>query len=141
MTMAARRTVFTMAALALGLTAGTAALAQSHGDLHRAVGAAILSDIASDRQAERDAKRQPYVSPGSGYGSIATAHGARDACAQKALAQAGAGAKIIGTPSANSMATGWEVEGMVAPATDSSVPFVCSVRNGSVTGILLRRDE
>src|SRR3546814_6732175 len=49
--------------------------AQNRRDLHRAVDAAIASDIARDRQAERDAKRQPYVSPG--YGTIRTAAAAR----------------------------------------------------------------
>ncbi|SCW68807.1 hypothetical protein SAMN02927924_02148 [Sphingobium faniae] len=140
MTMAARRGIFTMTTLMAGLMAAPSAFAQSHGDLHRAVGAAILSDVASDRQAEREAKRQPYGSPG-GYGSIMTAAAARDACSEKALAQAGMDAKIIGTPSASTMSTGWEVEGVVAPEADASIPFVCSVRNGSVTGILLRREE
>ncbi|WP_323810505.1 hypothetical protein [Sphingobium baderi] len=133
------RQAFIMAALGLGLTGGTAVLAQGHGDLHRAVDAAILSDISKDRQAERDAKRQPYASPGQG--SIATAGAARDACGAKAREQAGFGAKIIGTPGASSMATGWEVEGVVGQANGPAVPFVCSVRNGSVTGILLRSRE
>ncbi|BAV66171.1 hypothetical protein [Sphingobium cloacae] len=137
--MSARRGIFTITALTVGLMAGPGAFAQSHGDLHRAVDAAILSDVAADRQAEREAKRQPYASPG-GYGSIATAGAARDACSEKALAQAGMGARILGTPSASTMSTGWEVEGMVGSTSDS-VPFVCSVRNGSVTGILLRRGE
>lgn len=128
-----------MAALAFGLNTGTAGLAQTYGDVHRVLGATILSDIAADRQAERDARRQPYASPG--YGPIATADAARDACAEKALAQAGPHAAIIGTPRASTMSTGWEVEGAVSASASSSVPFVCSVRNGSVSGILLRRDE
>ncbi len=135
-----RKTAITAAALFLGMAAGTAAHAQSHGDLHRAVDAAILSDISKDRQAGRDAKRQPYASPG--YGPISTAVDARDACSEKARAQAGAGAKIIGTASARTMATGWEVEGQVGPTSDApSVSFVCSVRNGSVSGILMQRQE
>lgn len=105
--------------------------------LDRAVGAAILSDVSKDRQAERDAKRQPYATPG--YGPIDTVSAARDACAADALHQVGRGAKLIGRPYASNMATGWEVEGDIDPGDgQGSVPFVCSVRNGSVTGVLLK---
>ncbi|MDO7836219.1 hypothetical protein Q4610_14310 [Sphingobium sp. HBC34] len=100
------------------------------------VTAAIASDIARDRQAERDATRTPYASPG--YGRIGSAAAARDACAAKALQQAGRQAKLIGRPSASSMSTGWEVEGAIALPDGGDVPFVCSVRNGSVSGVLLR---
>lgn len=100
------------------------------------VGAAIVSDIVTSRQAQRDARQTPYASPG--HGSIATAAAARDACAAKALYQAGPAAKLIGQAEASSMSTGWEVEGAItSPAGD--IPFVCSVRNGSVSGLLLRR--
>jgi hypothetical protein len=132
-----RRLILTGLAIGMGV-AGTPALAQSHRELDRAVDAAILSDVSKDRQAERDAKRQPYASPG--YGTITSAHAARDACAAKARYQAGPGAVILGKPDAQTMATGWEVEGEVGFRNDSgSIPFVCSVRNGSVSGILLKR--
>lgn len=109
-------------------------------DLRRATDAAIASDIARDRQAERDAKRQPYAS--TGFGRITTANGARQACAAKAREEAGRGATIIGRPFASTMSTGWEVEGRVGPYDDQrSVPFVCSVRNGSVSGIRLDPDR
>jgi hypothetical protein len=105
--------------------------------LNRAVDAAILSDISKDRQAERDAKRWPYATPG--YGPIATAGAARDACGASARDQAGRGAKLIGVPSAHSMSTGWEVEGRLDVGDGNGpLPFVCSVRNGSVSGVLLR---
>jgi len=100
------------------------------------VGAAIVSDIVADRQAQRDARQTPYASPG--YGSIDTAAAARDACSEKALYQAGPASRLIGPARANSMSTGWEVEGAVSSA-DGDIPFVCSVRNGSVSGILLRK--
>lgn len=109
----------------------------SNRDLHRAADAAILSDLSRDRQAERDASRQPYASPG--YGPISSASGARNACAVEAQREAGPGSKIVGGPSARTMATGWEVEGGVDPGDGhGAVSFVCSVRNGSVSGILLR---
>ncbi|MBH1999103.1 MAG: hypothetical protein I8H96_08160 [Sphingomonadaceae bacterium] len=111
--------------------------AQSDIDLHQAVGAAILSDASRDRQAEREARRQPYISPV--YGNITTANGARNACIAKAREQAGPGAKLIGQPIASTMSTGWEVEGTIAPSGGESIPFVCSVRNGSVSAILLQR--
>ena len=96
--------------------------------------------IARDRQAERDARRQPYVSPG--YGPIRTATAARNACAAKAREEAGPGARILGRIAASTMSTGWEVEGEVRPSGDSgAVPFVCSVRNGSVSGVLLQPDR
>ncbi|HAF40589.1 MAG TPA: hypothetical protein DCG90_02300 [Sphingobium sp.] len=101
------------------------------------VGAAIASDIVRDRQAERAARRTPYAAPG--HGPIATATAARDACAAKALDQAGPDAKLIGKARASSMSTGWEVEGLIALPGGGDLPFVCSVRNGSVSGVLLRR--
>jgi hypothetical protein len=102
-----------------------------------AVNAAILSDVSSDRQAEREAKRTPYASPG--YGSIRTAKQASSACASDALGQVGRGSKLIGKPYTHSMSTGWEVEGEIDPGRgDDHVPFVCSVRNGSVSGVLLK---
>lgn len=100
------------------------------------VGTAIASDIAAQRQAERDARRFPYASPG--HGPIATTAAARNACAAKALDQAGPSAKLIGKARASTMSTGWEVEGDIA-APDGDIPFVCSVRNGSVSGVLLRK--
>lgn len=122
----------------LGLTIPAAA--QSNRDLRRAANAAIISDISKDRQAERDAKRQPYTSPG--YGNISSAKGASAACAAKAREEAGPGAAIIGRSRTSSMSTGWEVEGEVGPYRDlQSAPFVCSVRNGSVSGILIDPDR
>jgi hypothetical protein len=100
------------------------------------VGAAIVSDIVANRQAQRDARQTPYAAPG--YGSIATAAAARDACSQKALYQAGPASRLIGAAHASSMSTGWEVEGAVSSA-DGDIPFVCSVRNGSVSGVMLRK--
>ena len=128
-------------ALWIALLASTApAFAQSDRELRRATNAAIASDIARDRQAERDARRQHYASPG--YGRITSAAGARTACAAKARQEAGPRTAIIGRPVASSMSTGWEVEGEVGPYGDlRSVPFVCSVRNGSVSGILLKPDQ
>lgn len=124
--------------IALGLA--TPALAQDYRDLRRARDAAIASEIARDRQAERDASRQPYVSPG--HGAIQTAAAARNACAAKAREEAGRDAAIVGRPMARTMSTGWEVEGQVGPFEGMrSVPFVCSVRNGSVSGILLQRER
>jgi hypothetical protein len=99
------------------------------------VGAAIVSDIVADRQAQRDARQTPYAAPG--YGSISTAAAARDACAEKALHQAGPSSRLIGSARASTMSTGWEVEGVVGSG-DGDIPFVCSVRNGSVSGILLK---
>ena len=130
------KTAFWLALLASTVPAS----AQSGRELRRAADAAIVSDIARERQAERDAKRQPYASPG--YGRIATVNGARNACAAKAREEAGAGAAVIGRPMASTMSTGWEVEGRVGPYHGmASVPFVCSVRNGSVSGILLKHDH
>lgn len=113
--------------------------AQSTREWRRATDAAIMSDIARDRQAERDAKRTPYASPG--YGHISTTTAARNACSAKAREEAGPGSTIIGKPVARTMSTGWEVEGTVKPHGDASVPFICSVRNGSVSGILLQPDR
>lgn len=114
--------------------------AQDYRDLHHAADAAIASDIARDRQEERDAKRQPYATPG--YGSIHSVAAARTACAAKAREEAGPGTRIFGRAVARSMSTGWEVEGEVGPAgSQRSVPFVCSVRNGSVSGIILDPDR
>lgn len=124
----------------LGLALAIPAHAQDYRDLHRAADAAIASDIARDRQAERDAKRQPYASPG--YGPIHSATAARNACATKAREEAGPGAKILGRIAASTMSTGWEVEGEVGPFDGQrSVPFVCSVRNGAVSGIMLQPDR
>ncbi|MCI4588676.1 hypothetical protein MOK15_00945 [Sphingobium sp. BYY-5] len=100
------------------------------------VAAAIVGDIVRDRQAEREARRTPYASPG--YGSIASAEAARDACAAKALYQAGPASRLIGPAHASTMSTGWEVEGTVT-SQNGDIPFVCSVRNGSVSGVLLRQ--
>lgn len=116
------------------------AAAQTSRELRRAADAAIVSDIARERQADRDAARQPYASPG--YGSIRTATSARNACAAKARGEAGPGATVLGRPSASSMSTGWEVEGAVrVPGEREPIPFVCSVRNGSVSGILLNPEQ
>jgi hypothetical protein len=124
----------------LVLASAAPAAAQSGRELRRAADAAIVSDIARERQAERDARRQPYASPGSGR--ITTAAAARNACAAKAREEAGRGAAVIGRLRASTMSTGWEVEGQVGPIEDHrSVPFVCSVRNGSVSGILLNPDH
>lgn len=124
----------------LALALAMPAFAQSAHDLHRATDAAIMSDIARDRQAERDAQRAPYASPG--YGRISTATAARNACGAKAREEGGRGSAIIGRPVARTMSTGWEVEGTIGPVDGmASVPFVCSVRNGSVSGILLRLDR
>lgn len=116
------------------------AAAQTGRELRRAADAAIVSDIARDRQAERDARRQPYASPG--YGNIRTANGARAACAAKAREEAGRHSMIIGKLVASTMSTGWEVEGQIRPhGEQGSVPFVCSVRNGLVSGVLLNPDR
>ncbi len=97
----------------------------------------VILDSPSERQAQRDARRAPYASPG--YGNITTATGAREACAAKALGQAGPEAIIIGTPRASTMSTDWEVYGDVGYRTGSGgTSFVCSVRNGSISGVLLR---
>lgn len=129
-----------IAVFATGLALALPAHAQDYRDLHRAADAAIASDIVRDRQAERDAQRQPYGSPG--YGPIRNVAAARNACAAKAREEAGRGSRILGRIAASSMSTGWEVEGEVGPAGDRrSVPFVCSVRNGSVSGILLDPDR
>lgn len=129
-----------IAVCATAMTLALPAHAQDYRDLHRAADAAIASDIVRDRQAERDAKRQPYGSPG--YGPIRNAAAARSACAAKAREEAGRGSRILGRIGASTMSTGWEVEGEVVPAGDQrSVRFVCSVRNGSVSGILLDPDR
>ena len=129
-----------MAICAISLATALPAHAQDYRDLHRAADAAIIRDVVRDRQEERDAKRQPYASPR--YGSIHSTAAARNACAAKARQEAGPGARILGRVEARSMSTGWEVEGEVGPADERrSVPFVCSVRNGSVSGILLDPDR
>jgi hypothetical protein len=133
-----RMVMMTSSVVMLGLAIPAAA--QSNRELRRAANAAIISDISKDRQAERDANRQPYVSPG--YGNISSAKAAGAACAAKARQEAGPGAAIIGRSRTSSMSTGWEVEGEVGPYRDlQSVPFVCSVRNGSVSGILIDPDR
>jgi hypothetical protein len=102
-----------------------------------AVNAAILNDVSRDRQADRDARQQPYATPG--YGPIASAKAARDACAKDALEEAGPSSKLSGVPRASTMSTGWEVEGWIKPADGGDqFSFVCSVRNGSVSGVTLR---
>lgn len=129
-----------MKAIAISMTGAILAATPIHAQViirpSSVVGAAIVSDIAADRQAQRDARQKPYATPG--YGPIATAQAARDACSEKALYQAGAAARLIGQARASTMSTGWEVEGMIA-GTDGDVPFVCSVRNGSVSGVLLQK--
>lgn len=130
------------AALLMALLAPTfpAAAQLSDRDLRRATDAAIASDIARDRQAERDARRQPYAS--TGFGPISTANGAGQACVAKAREEAGPGAIVAGRPFASTMSTGWEVEGRILPRGEQQpVPFVCSVRNGSVSGIRLAPDR
>ncbi len=101
-----------------------------------AVDAAILGQVSRDRQADKDARQVPHASPG--YGPIANAAQARQACADDAVAQAGKGAKISGAPVARTMATGWEVEGAIHYGDGGDVPFVCSVRNGSVSALALQ---
>lgn len=120
--------------------AGPAVHAQEGISVRDAVAASILSDMARDKQQEREAKRQPYQS--GERGPIASAAEARDACSTEIVAEIGGGSQIIGTPTARTMATGWEVEGHAGPDGDrASVPFVCSVRNGLVSGTLLRRQD
>lgn len=121
------------------LASPVSAFAQQNVDLHSAIAASVLDDMMRERRAEREAKRQPYAS--TDYGSIATAEQARSACEQEILVEVGDDARIAETPSARSMSTGWEVEGMVAPGDSSGpFPFVCSVRNGLVSGTLLNRN-
>lgn len=100
------------------------------------VHAIIVGDSIADRQAQRDARQTPYAAPG--YGPIDTAAAARDACAEKALYQAGPAFKLTGPARASTMSTGWEVEGVLGSG-EGDIPFVCSVRNGSVSGVLLRQ--
>ncbi|MFC3440773.1 hypothetical protein ACFOKF_06090 [Sphingobium rhizovicinum] len=126
-----------VAMLLAGIAPLGTAMAQSGIHPHDVVAAAIASDIAADRQAERDARRAPYVP--QGYGPIDTAAAARDACAAKALYQAGPDGRLIGKARASTMSTGWEVEGAIGFPDGSDMPFVCSVRNGSVSGVLLRK--
>ena len=124
----------------VALATPASAFAQQGIDLHSAIAASVLDDMIRERRAEREAKRQPYASPA--YGPIATAEEARSACEQEILAEVGNGASITGTSSASSMSSGWEVEGRVASGDDSgSFPFVCSVRNGLVSGTLINRGE
>ena len=125
---------------AFGLSALTplAASAQDGIDLRSAVAASIVHDIMKDKQAERDVSRQPYMS--WDHGTIASGKEARRACVTEILAEAGKGAAIVGSPSAHSMSTGWEVEGNITPPDGGeALPFVCSVRNGLVSGTLIRR--
>lgn len=123
-----------MKAIMIGIATGMALLATPLHAQH--VHAIIVGDSLADRQAQRDARQTPYAAPG--YGSIDTAAAARDACAEKALYQAGPAARLIGPARASTMSTGWEVEGVVGSG-EGDIPFVCSVRNGSVSGVLLRR--
>lgn len=127
---------FTIGCILASLSTGSTIHAQTIIHPRDIVGAAIVSDIARDRQAEREARRYPYASPGQG--NIASAGAARDACAAEARQEMGDGARLIGQARARSMATGWEVEGHVGRGGDKT-PFVCSVRNGSVSGLLLRQ--
>lgn len=126
------------AAIAIAF-AGTSASAERYdrniSNYNRVIRAIILGDIAGEREAERDAKRFPYAS--KGYGPIKTARAARDACAADVLNQIGRGARLASVPVAHPMSTGWEVEGAIDPR-DGGSAFVCSVRNGSVSGVLIR---
>ncbi|MGE4431789.1 MAG: hypothetical protein AB7E05_13710 [Sphingobium sp.] len=137
--MNANRLALVIVGLFMGASAPMAAAAQEGIDLRTAVAGSILNDLARDKQADRDAKRWPYAS--SDYGSISSAEQAQDACAAEIVAEVGAGSAVIGTPSARTMSTGWEVEGHVRPTGDEegALPFVCSVRNGLVSGTLVRR--
>ncbi len=127
-----------IAAYGLSAFAPLATSAQEGIDLRSAVAASIVHDIMKDKQAERDARRQPYMS--WEQGPIASAEEARHACVTEILAEAGHGAAIAGSPSAHSMSTGWEVEGDIMPPDGGeALPFVCSVRNGLVSGTLIRR--
>jgi len=138
--MTARHIALPAMALLAAALAAPAAHAQEGISLRDAVAASILSDMARDKQQERDAKRQPYQP--AERGSISSAAEARDACSAEIVAEMGGASRIIGTPSARTMATGWEVEGQAGPDGErSSVPFVCSVRNGLVSGTLLRRPD
>lgn len=104
-----------------------------------AVDALILDELSQQQKERRAAERQPYAGHRA-MGSISTAAQARKACASEALAEAGEGVKLAGKPVVHSMSTGWEVEGGLDAGTEGGpTSFVCSVRNGSVTGILLRR--
>lgn len=105
------------------------------------VDAVILHDLSEHERERRDAQRRAYAGPDAGaIGTIHTAPQARKACANEALAEAGAGVKIVGKTVARTMSTGWEVEGgLDAGVVGGPTSFVCSVRNGSVTGVLLRR--
>lgn len=148
-----------MVTLAAGLLAGGSVMAQYTGGpdstglrdrtggngvtMHDAVGAAILSDVAAQRQAEREARRQPYGSP-SGYASsggiIRTTKGARLACGREAAGELGPGGRVAGIPAVRTMASGWEVAGDVRIGKAGAlVPFICSVREGAVTGVVLQR--
>ncbi|MGE4322335.1 MAG: hypothetical protein AB7E60_04840 [Sphingobium sp.] len=119
---------FALAALAVLAASATPAPAQVVG---------VILDSPDARQAQGEARQRPYFPP-VGNPTIFSAAAARDACAEKALDQAGTGAQLLGQPSAQTMSTGWEVHGQVGfPGDGGSVPFVCSVRNGSVSGILL----
>lgn len=127
------------AAIAVGVTpayaqwGGAGSAGGSGVDLDTAVDAAILSSVARDREAERNARNQPYASPG--YGPIASAASAAEACGRSALDEVAPGAKLSVPPRARTMSTGWEVEGLIATGGSGTVPFICSVRNGSVSGI------
>lgn len=134
------RTMTGIAAAAL-MIAGTCApaVAQRYDrdalSYNKVIRAIIMDDIAGQRQAERDAKRFPYAS--AGYGPIKNARQARDACAADVLRELGRGARLPRVPVASTMSTGWEVEGPVT-SPDGATSFVCSVRNGSVSGTLIR---
>lgn len=102
---------------------------------NQVIRAIILDDIIGQEQARRDAARYPYAS--AGYGPIADIRTARDACAADVLNQLGQGVSLSGVPQARPMATGWEVEGGLT-GTSQGDSFVCSVRNGSVSGVIIR---
>ncbi|MPT48212.1 MAG: hypothetical protein E2598_07290 [Sphingobium sp.] len=113
------------------------ALAQDRVTIGDVIVGSILSDMAHDRQAVRDARQWPYMS--NEKGSIASAAEAQSVCSDEIVAEAGNGAAIIGTPSTRTMATGWEVEGQISIPGDEARSFACSVRNGLVSGTLIRR--
>jgi len=127
------------ASIAIGATpayaqwGGAGSAGGSGVNMDTAVDAAILSSVARDREAERNARNQPYASPG--YGPIASAASAAEACGRSALDEVAPGAKLTGTPRARTMSTGWEVDGVIATGNSGTLPFICSVRNGSVSGI------
>lgn len=123
--------------LAAASAPGMAQTADDARAYRQMIGASIVSDIVRERQADRDAQRYPYAT--ADMGDIRSAAQASAACGAEAVIEAGQGARLAGQPVAASMATGWEVEGHVSAAADGrTTPFICSVRNGSVSGLLLK---